>query len=108
MATPGAPEGGDVDVSVIGDCEVGLGVKLGKAVRVIDAVGLATAGVAEALVTPMITGVPVKIDGVWVKGRNGVGALLGRGCMTQPLQDARRNVDKRIAGKIFFMFSPLP
>ena len=36
-------------------------------------------GVAEALVTPITTGVAVNIDGVEVGGRKGVGGLPGKG-----------------------------
>lgn len=36
-------------------------------------------GVADALVTPITTGVAVSIDGVGVKGMNGVGGLPGNG-----------------------------
>jgi hypothetical protein len=82
MLIAGPPEGATVGlagVAVKVDGPMGLGVKVGKAVSVTDAVGLATPGVAVALVTPMMTGVPVKIEGVCVKGRNGVGGLPGSG-----------------------------
>jgi hypothetical protein len=64
-----APENGDLDSGStrwggctcgrFSDCEMGLGLNVGNGDRVIDAVGLAIAGVADALVTPMITGVLV-------------------------------------------------
>jgi hypothetical protein len=68
------------------------------------AVSVATMGVAEALVTPITTGVGVNMDGVGVGGRKGVGP--GRGWMIQPLQDVSRNANK-IGRVIFFIFSPL-
>jgi hypothetical protein len=83
-------------VSVIKFVIVGNGVLLGVVVAI--------AGVAEALVTPMITGVAVKMDGVTVETRNGVG--MGRGWTTQPLQAESKRIS-RSAGMIFFISSPL-
>lgn len=51
----------------------GMGVLVGKVVAV------EMLGVADALVTPITTGVAVNTDGVDVKGRNGVGGLPGNG-----------------------------
>jgi len=82
---------------------VGVFVLLGNEVLV--AVEVAITGVAEALVTPMMTGVAVKMDGVLVDGRKGVGGLYGRGCTTQPLQDDNNGMT-RIKGIIFFISSP--
>lgn len=64
------PAGGFVNVRVD---VVGMRVFVG----IIVAVG--TFGVADALVTPITTGVAVNMDGVDVKGRNGVGGLPGNG-----------------------------
>jgi hypothetical protein len=55
--------------------------------------------VAETLVTPITTGVGVKIEGVGVEGKKGVGP--GRGWIIQPLQDDNTNI-KRI-GRINFL-----
>jgi hypothetical protein len=42
-------------------------------------VDVTTATVGVALATPITTGVAVKMDGVFVGGRNGVGGLEGPG-----------------------------
>lgn len=68
-------------------------------------VAVETFGVADALVTPITTGVAVNTDGVGVKGRNGVGGLPGNGCMTQPLHEVSKIANK-IVGTILFIFSP--
>jgi len=65
----------EMDVAV----NVGGLVKVGKGVFVINGVDVNTTGVDEALVTPMMTGVWVWIEGIGVNGRNGVGGLLGNG-----------------------------
>jgi hypothetical protein len=83
-------------VSAVKNVIVGKGV--------LDGVVVAITGVAEALVTPMITGVAVKMDGVTVDGWNGVGR--GRGWTTQPLQAESKRVSKRTV-MIFFIFSPV-
>jgi hypothetical protein len=64
------PAGGFVNVRV-GVC--GMMVFVGMFVAV------GTFGVADALVTPITTGVAVNMEGVDVKGRNGVGGLPGNG-----------------------------
>jgi hypothetical protein len=51
----------------------GMGVSVGMIVTV------GMFGVADALVTPITTGVAVNTDGVDVKGRKGVGGLPGNG-----------------------------
>ena len=86
-----------------------VSVGIGRAVSVfvgmiVVAVGVAIPGVADALVTPITTGVGVKMDGVGVEGRKGVGP--GRGLMIQPLHDDNRNANK-IDRVIFCIFSPL-
>lgn len=68
-------------------------------------VAVAMTGVEVAGVTPITTGVAVKIEGVFVRGRKGVGGLNGPGWITQPLQDANRSIS-RIAGRLFFISSP--
>ncbi len=77
-----------------------VGVATGNEVDVMVAVEML--GVTDTLVTPRMTGVAVKMDGVGVEGRNGVGAL-GKGRITQPLQDDSKNAN-RIVGIIFFIF----
>jgi hypothetical protein len=84
---------------------VGLFVLVGTGVNVAITVDVDMTGVDDALVTPMMTGVWVYTNGVGVKGRNGVGGLLGNGWMTQPLQDASVSI-KRIVGISFFISSP--
>jgi len=77
-ALPGMPGVMTVGVKVkVGGTTVAAPVFVGKGV--VLAVDVNTTGVEEALVTPMITGVAVKIDGVGVKGRKGVGGLYGKG-----------------------------
>jgi hypothetical protein len=68
-------------------------------------VAVATWGVEVTLATPITTGVGVKMEGVLVGGRNGVGGLNGPGWSTQPLQDAKRSIESisRIAGMVFFI-----
>jgi len=60
--------GTEVGVSVL--IEIGAFVFVGMIAGIVE---VGTAGVAEALVTPITTGVGVKMDGVGVAGRNGVG-----------------------------------
>ena len=84
---------------------VGMGMDISVFVgMIIVAVGVAIPGVADALVTPITTRVGVKMDGVGVAGRKGVGP--GRGWMIQPLHDDNISVNKtdRV---IFCIFSPL-
>jgi hypothetical protein len=71
-------------------------------------VAMAICGVGVALATPITTGVAVNIDGVFVRGRKGVGGLKGPGWITQPLQDATKSVESttRITGMVFFISSP--
>jgi hypothetical protein len=52
-----------------------------------------------------MTGVWVKMDGVGVKGRKGVGGLLGSGCMIQPLQEDNSKAISSV-GTIRFILSP--
>src|ERR1041384_5231322 len=61
--------------------EVSEATTVGVFVAVINRMGVevATGGVDVALATPITTGVAVKIDGVFVGGRNGVGGLKGPG-----------------------------
>ena len=59
--------------------DVGVNETIVPGVSVLTGVDVNTTGVAEALVTPMMTGVWVKMEGVGVKGINGVGGLLGSG-----------------------------
>jgi len=87
------------DISVFVD--IGAFVFVGM---IVVAVGVAIPGVADALVTPITTGVGVKMDGVGVEGRKGVGP--GRGWMIQPLHDDNKSVNK-IDRVIFCIFSPL-
>jgi len=61
-----------------------------------------TVGVVLA---PITTAVAVKMEGVFVGGRKGVGGLNGPGWSTQPLQDASKNA-VRIAGITFIISSP--
>ena len=93
-----------VKVNVLVGGVVAAPMLVGKGVLL--AVEEAITGVAEALVTPITTGVPVNMEGVGVNGRKGVGGLYGKGWMTQPLHEDNRNVI-RIAGMIFFISSPL-
>jgi hypothetical protein len=60
-----------VKIGVLEMIMLGVFVALKVAVEIL--------GVAEALVTPMTTGVAVNIDGEDVGGRNGVGGLPGNG-----------------------------
>ena len=94
------PLGGLVSV-IVGVSELtGMSVFVGMFVEV------ETFGVADALVTPITIGVAVNIDGVGVKGMNGVGGFPGNGCITQPLQEVSKTANK-IMGTILFIFSPL-
>lgn len=93
------PLGGPVNVRVGVSGLAGMRVFVGMVV----AVGIF--GVADALVTPITTGVEVNMDGVGVRGRNGVGALPGNGWITQPLHEVSKTVSK-IVGTILFIFSP--
>jgi hypothetical protein len=93
------PEGEAVNV---GDAvEVVVSVASGELVLVGAAVEVATSGVG--LLTPITTGVAVKIEGVEVGGRKGVGP--GWGWMTQPLQDDSKPIVK-IKRINFFISSP--
>jgi hypothetical protein len=90
---------------------VSVGANVGKTivgavVAVIKGMGVEVAicGVQVGL-APITTGVGVKMDGVLVGGRNGVGGLNGPGWITQPLQDAVISVS-RMAGRVFFISSP--
>lgn len=58
---------------------VGVSEMTGITVFVGMVVAVNKFGVAEALDTPITTGVAVNTDGVGVKGRNGVGGLPGNG-----------------------------
>src|SRR5512142_150166 len=75
---------------------------LGELVGVTLGVSTGVEGVSVALATPMITGVAVKIEGVLVGGRKGVGGLNGPGWITQPLQDVKSSIS-RITGMVFFI-----
>jgi hypothetical protein len=91
------PVGELVSVGIGRDVSVFVGT-------IVVAVGVAIPGVADALVTPITTGVGVKMEGVGVAGRKGVGP--GKGWMIQPLHDDNRSVNK-IERVIFCIFSPL-
>lgn len=82
------------------------GSKVGAGVAVIKGIGVnvGTCGVDVALAATT-SGVAVKMDGVGVEGRNGVGGLKGPGWITQPLHDAKRSII-RIMRVVFFMSSP--
>jgi hypothetical protein len=71
------------------------------------AVEVAIAGVDVALAA-MTTGVAVRMEGVFVGGRNGVGGLNGPGWITQPLQDATKSIRNivRITALILIILSP--
>lgn len=101
MAMAG-PEGELVKVAVVTGILVAVNVMVcvGDGMPVELAVG--TTGVDEALVTPITAGVGVKIDGVKVAGKKGVGP----GWITQPLQADNRIVIKS-KGMARFIFSPL-
>lgn len=58
---------------------VGVSELTGMSVFVGMVVAVGTFGVADALVTPITIGVAVNMDGVGVKGMNGVGGLPGNG-----------------------------
>jgi hypothetical protein len=83
------------------------GSNVGVVVAVINGIGVnvGTCGVDVALAA-ITTGVAVKMDGVFVGGRNGVGGLKGPGWITQPLQDAKRSII-RIMRVVFHFFSYL-
>lgn len=85
---------------------VGVSGLIGIRVFVGMFVAVETFGVADALVTPITTGVAVSMDGVGVKGMNGVGGLPGNGCITQPLHEVSKTANK-IMGIILFILSPL-
>lgn len=93
------PAGGFVNVKVGVFEPAGMNVFVGMVVAV------ETFGVADALVTPITIGVAVNIDGVDVKGKNGVGGLPGNGCITQPLHEVSKTANK-IVETILFIFSP--
>ena len=78
----------------------------GMKVLVGAVVAVGKLGVAEALVTPITTGVAVTMDGVEVGGRNGVGGLPGKGWITHPLHELIKTAAK-IAGTSLFILSPL-
>lgn len=100
LMTIDGPLGRTVCVGMGVDVSVLAGIKVGSLVFV--AVNVAMIGVEVA--TPITTGVDVKMDGVDVEGKKGVGP--GRGCITQPLQDDRKNKNT-INGTSFFISSPL-
>src|SRR5690349_23775147 len=81
------------------------GIKVGTDVAVINGIGVRVAIWGVVLGTPMTIGVAVKMDGVWVGGRKGVGGLKDPGWITQPLHDAVINsaIIKAIA--LFILFS---
>jgi hypothetical protein len=86
-----------------------LGRRVGDGVNVcvlagmvVDTIAVAMNGVDVA--TPITTGVGVKMNGVGVAGRKGVGP--GNGWIIQPPQDVNRSVS-RIGRKSLFIFSPL-
>ena len=103
------PLGGAVCVST-GELD---GIRVGVIVAVIKdmlvevgrsvAVGICSVGVALGAI---ITGVAVKIDGVLVGGRNGVGGFPG--WITQPLQDAIVTIKNivKIVNLVVFISSP--
>lgn len=103
MAMAG-PDGELVKVAVATGILVAVNVRVcvGDGMPVELAVAVGTTGVDEALVTPITAGVGVKIDGVKVAGKKGVGP----GWITQPLQDDNRIVIKS-KGIARFIFSPL-
>jgi hypothetical protein len=78
-------------------------VFVGVGVSSLDGVEVNKAGVDDTLVTPIMTGVWVKMEGVGVMGKNGVGGSLGSGWMTQPLQDVSRNTHKRARSGDFIL-----
>jgi hypothetical protein len=105
-ATDGPPGGlaaGGVRAGVSDGISVGADVAVMNW-RGVD-VAIAAAGVALAAIT---TGVAVRIEGVLVGGRKGVGGLKGPGWITQPLQDARKSTGniRRIVETIVLMVSP--
>jgi hypothetical protein len=61
-------------------------------------------GIGDVAVGLMTTGVAVKMEGVWVGGRNGVGGLPG-GWMTQPLHDANNSPASITKTALFIFFS---
>lgn len=93
------PLGGLVSVRVEISEVAGMRVFVGMVVAV------GTFGVADALVSPITTGVAVKMDGVDVKGRKGVGGVLGNGWITQPLHEVSKTASKLVE-IILFIFSP--
>ena len=94
------PLGGLVSVTV------GVSELIGMSVFVGMFVAVERFGVADALVTPITTGVAVSMDGVGVKGMNGVGGLPGNGRITQPLHEVSKTASK-IMGTILFILSLL-
>jgi hypothetical protein len=82
------------------------GSNVGGVVAVIKGIGVnvGTCGVDVALAA-ITSGVAVKMDGVFVGGRKGVGGLKGPGWITQPLQDAKSSII-RMMRVIFFISSP--
>jgi hypothetical protein len=99
----------EVPAGITGVSE-GKPTNVGAVVAVINGMGVdvagMTCGVGVALATPITTGVAVKIEGVFVGGRNGVGGLNGPGWMTQPLQEAVSSIINRRTGMVFFISSP--
>jgi hypothetical protein len=85
------------------------GIRVEVAVAVMNtmlvAVG-AGASIVDVALGTRTMGVAVKIEGVPVGGKNGVGRLLGRN--TQPLQEVMPNIKRinRIVSVVFFMISP--
>jgi hypothetical protein len=82
------------------------GSKVGAVVAVMKGIGVkvGTCGVDVALAA-ITCGVAVKIEGVFVGGKNGVGGLNGPGWITQPLQDAKSSI-MMIMSVVFFISSP--
>ena len=78
--------------------ETGTGLN----VAVINGIAVEVGIIGEVAVGLITTGVAVKMEGVWVGGRKGVGGLPG-GRMTQPLQDAN-NSPANITKPAFFIF----
>jgi hypothetical protein len=79
------------------------GIKVGAEVAVMNGIGVELAICGVALATMITTGVAVKMDGVCVGGRNGVGAFPG--WMIQPLHDAVINIARTKGIALFILFS---
>ena len=90
----------NVGVEIARPVAVAVIVGVGDGAPVELAVAVGTNGVDEALVTPITAGVGVKMDGVKVAGKKGVGP----GWITQPPQ-ADRNIMHNTLGKTLLMLS---